>query len=93
MCMYEMDPTSIVEDTEWTQFCPQRDRQMDRRTDRQTRWNQYTPFNFIEVGGIITLYSTEVRGVKEVVNPSVTLLLAGPSYQGDNALYTIDGNP
>ena len=28
---YEMDPTSIVGDTEWTRFCPQ----MDRRTDRQ----------------------------------------------------------
>ena len=28
MCKYEMDPTSIVEDTERTQFCPQ----MDRRT-------------------------------------------------------------
>ena len=45
MCKYEMDPTSIVEDTEQTWFCPQ--------TDRRTRWNQYTPpFNFIEAGGI-----------------------------------------
>ena len=35
---YEMDPTSIVEDTERTLFCPQ--------TDRQTRrWNQYTPLS------------------------------------------------
>ena len=32
MCKYEMDLTSIVEDTEWTPFCPQ----MDRRTDRRT---------------------------------------------------------
>ena len=30
-----MDPTSIVEDTERTWFCPQ--------TDRRTMWNQYTP--------------------------------------------------
>ena len=40
VCKYEMDPISIVEDKERTRFCPQ--------TDRRTRWNQYTPFNFIE---------------------------------------------
>ena len=37
MCKYEMDPMSIVKDTEQTRFCPQ--------TDRQTRWNQYTPLS------------------------------------------------
>ena len=26
MCKYEMDPTSIVEDTERTRFCPQTDK-------------------------------------------------------------------
>ena len=26
----EMDPASIVEDTEWTPFCPQTDGQMDK---------------------------------------------------------------
>ena len=26
MYKYEMDPASIVEDTEWTGFCPQTDR-------------------------------------------------------------------
>ena len=36
MCKYEMHPTSIVEYTEQTRFCPQ--------TDRRTRWYQYTPF-------------------------------------------------
>ena len=36
ICKYEMDPASIVEDTEWTQFCPQMDRQTDGRTDGQT---------------------------------------------------------
>ena len=41
---YKMDPAGIVEDTEQTQFCLQ----TDRRTDRWTRWNQYTPFNFVE---------------------------------------------
>ena len=47
MCKYEMDPMSIVEDTERTQFCPQADRRTDGRkdgqTDRRTRWYQYTP--------------------------------------------------
>ena len=41
MCKYEMDPMSIVEDTERTRFCPQ----TDRRTDRRTRWYQYTPLS------------------------------------------------
>ena len=43
MCKYEMDPTSIGDDTEQTRFCPQ--------TDRRTRWNQYTPFQFRWSGG------------------------------------------
>ena len=34
MCKYEMDPASIVEDTEWTRFCPQTDGETDRRTDK-----------------------------------------------------------
>ena len=37
MCKYEMDPMSILEDTERTRFCPQ--------TDRWTRWYQYTPLS------------------------------------------------
>ena len=37
MCKYAMDPAI---DIERTQFCPQ----MDRWTDRQTRWNQCAPF-------------------------------------------------
>ena len=36
MCKCEMDPTSILEDTEQTWFCPQTDRQMNRQTDRWT---------------------------------------------------------
>ena len=35
MCKYDMDPVSIVEDTERTLFCPQTDRQMDGRKDGQ----------------------------------------------------------
>ena len=35
ICKYEMDPASIVEDTEGTPFCPQ--------MDRRTRWNQCIP--------------------------------------------------
>ena len=38
MWKYEMDPTSIVEDTERTRFCPQ--------TNRRTRWNQYLRWRF-----------------------------------------------
>ena len=54
ICKYEMDPTSIVEDTEWTRFCPQTDWQMGGRTDGRTRWNQYTPFQLRRSGGIIS---------------------------------------
>ena len=43
MCKYEIDPMSIVEDTERTRFCPQ--------TDRRTRWYQYTPFQLRWSGG------------------------------------------
>ena len=34
MCKYEMDPTSIGEDTERTPLLPQTDGQTDRRTDK-----------------------------------------------------------
>ena len=50
MCKYEMDPMSIVEDTERTRFCPQ----MDRRTDGQGDTSIPPPFNFVEAGGINT---------------------------------------
>ena len=43
VCKDEMDTASIVEDTEQTRFCPQMDKRTDRRTEAQTRWNQYTP--------------------------------------------------
>ena len=33
MCKYEMDPASIVEDTERTQFCSQIDGRTGRRMD------------------------------------------------------------
>ena len=39
MCEYEMDPATIVEDTEWTRFGLQMDGQMDemdRQTDKQS---------------------------------------------------------
>ena len=36
MCKHEMDPISIVEDTEQTWFCPQKDGQTDGQTDEQT---------------------------------------------------------
>ena len=44
MCKYEMDPMSIVEDTERTRFCPQTDRRRDGQGDTsippyQLRWS------------------------------------------------------
>ena len=51
MCKYEMDPMSIIEDTERTRFCPQTDRRTDGQTDKVIP--VYPPFNFVEAGGII----------------------------------------
>ena len=51
MCKYEMDLTSIVEDTEQTRFCPQTDRWTDGQTDKVKP--VYPPFNFVEAGGMI----------------------------------------
>ena len=48
MCKYKMDPTSIVEVTDLTRFCPQTDGQTDRRTDDMKP--VCPPFNFIEAG-------------------------------------------
>ena len=50
MCKYERDLASIVEDTDRKWFCPHTDRRTDGRTDRRIRWNQYTPFNFVNRG-------------------------------------------
>ena len=44
-----MDPAHIVEDTEWTWFCPQ--------TDGQTGMVKpaYPRFNFVEAEGVINI--------------------------------------
>ena len=55
MCKYEMDPTSIVEDTERARFYSQ----TDRRTDKVKP--VYYPFNFVEAEGIIIEYNTVVQ--------------------------------
>ena len=58
MCKYEMDPTSIVENTERTRFCPQMDRRTDRQMERQTDGQTdkvkpvYPLFNFVEAGDL-----------------------------------------
>ena len=52
MCKYEMDPTSIVEDTERTPFCPQTDRRADGRAE-----TSIPPFNFVEARGIISSWT------------------------------------
>ena len=56
MCKYEMDPMSIVEDTERTRFCPQTDRQTDGRTDKGE--TSIPPFHFVEAEGIMTASNT-----------------------------------
>ena len=53
MCKYEMGPMSIVEDTEWTRFCPQTDRRTDGQTDKVIP--VYPPINFVEAGGIMNI--------------------------------------
>ena len=49
-----MDLASIVEDTDWTRFHPQTDRQPDRWTNWQTDKVKpvYPAFNFVEEGDI-----------------------------------------
>ena len=66
MCKYEMDPTSIVGDTERTRFCLQTDGRTDRCTDRQTDDVKpvYPPFNFVEEGGIIKAVEEKLLTVK-----------------------------
>ena len=56
MCKYEMDSTSIMEVTEWTQFCPQTDGSTDRRMDRRCATG-IPSFNFVEAGGVKILSS------------------------------------
>ena len=60
---YEIDPTSIVEDTERTRFCPQMDGQMDGQTDKVKP--VYPPFNFVEAGGIIMKYNHNKTKVQQ----------------------------
>ena len=47
MCKHEMDPVSIVGDTEWACLSQHTERWTDGRTDGRTKWNQYTPLNFV----------------------------------------------
>ena len=48
MGTYEMDPASIVDDTEWTHLRPQTDKQTDGQSE-----TRIPPFDFVESGGII----------------------------------------
>ena len=70
MCKYKMDPSSIVEDTERTRFCPRTDRRPAGQTDKVKP--VYPPFNFVEVGGIIILiwYGSYIL---------ISVLIRGPS--------------
>ena len=56
MCKYEMDPMSILEDTERTRFCPQTDGRTDGQGDTsippfQLRWSgeyNYLPIDVLD---------------------------------------------
>ena len=52
LCKYEMDPMSIVEDTDQTRFYPQTDKWTVGRTEKVEP--VYPSFNFVEAEGIIT---------------------------------------
>ena len=54
MCKYEMDPVSMVEDTEQTPLCSEMDRWTDAQTDKMDGQGETSlpSFNFIEVEGI-----------------------------------------
>ena len=71
MCKYEMDPMSIVEDTERTRFCPQTDRWTDGQGD-----TSIPPFNFVEAGGIINRLIIPSRDATLVVWDSHNCLIA-----------------
>ena len=64
MCKCEMDPMSIIEDTEQTRFCPQ----TDRRTDK------VKPVHFVEARGIKTeLQAKEARDANTLEDSSANL--------------------
>ena len=69
MCKYEMDPMSIVEDTERTRFCPQTDRRTDGQGEIsippfQLRWsgryNNAAAYHVIMDIGIIQQQQTNI---------------------------------
>ena len=57
MCKYEMDPMSIVEDTEQTRFCPQ----TDRRTDGQGDTSIPLSTSLKRGGIIILIYNIQMH--------------------------------
>ena len=63
MCKYEIDPMSIVKDTERTRFCPQTDRRTDGQTDKVIP--VYPPINFVE--SFIINQPTDIESVLTVV--------------------------
>ena len=64
MCTYEMDPMSIVEDTERTRFCPQTDRRTDGQGD-----TSIPPFQLRWSGG----YNKDVSGMSIFLSISLTI--------------------
>ena len=66
MCKYQMDPVSIVEDTERTWFCPQTDRRTDGQGD-----TSLPPFQLRWSGG----YNYVLTGVNPISNRLLDMYL------------------
>ena len=77
MCKYEMDPMSIIEDTERTWFCLQ----MDRRTDGQGE-TSVPPFNLVAAGDIKINQQSENSIWHKITNISSTLTIRCPCFRG-----------
>ena len=75
MDRYEMDPASVVEDTKWTWFRPEMDRQIDRQGE-----TSISPFNFVEVGGIITMCKMQ-KDIKLIITTWLTCWQSMPYKQ------------
>ena len=77
MCKYEMDPTSIVEDTEWTHILST-DGRTDGRTDGQTDGRRETsipPFQLHWSGGYDYLFYVSDHMSKVLANQKMLHML------------------
>ena len=85
MCKYEMDPMSIVEDTEQTRFCPQTDRRTDGQGETsipsfQLRWSGgYNEWHICAKSSFSTAYTAALIH-NEIPDSIVYWANMGPSW-------------